>query len=53
MIDGVTYTFVGLFQVLDGPADPLENARAAHRQYVQWVNGERTRPWPHCPRQKE
>lgn len=49
--DGVpeTYRFVGLFQVWDGPLDPYANAQAAHRQYNEWMDGERSvSPWPRC-----
>lgn len=46
---GVTYYFVGLFQVLNGPTDPHQNAVEANIQYVQWQEGKRGRPWPACP----
>lgn len=48
-INGITYEFVGWFQVLGGSYDPYTNAVQAHRQYVQWQRGERGRPWPGCP----
>lgn len=48
-INGITYEFVGLFQVLGGSYDPYQNTTEAHTQYVQWQRGERQRPWPNCP----
>ncbi len=49
-INGITYEFIGPWQVLGGSYDPYTNTAQAHIQYVQWQRGERpTSPWPNCP----
>lgn len=41
--------YVGLFQVLNGSTDPMTNARQAHQQFREWMEGKRqTSPWPGC-----
>ncbi len=48
VIGGVTYYFNGLWQVLGGSFDPLENTRQAYGQWLEWQAGARQNPWPGC-----
>jgi len=48
--NGEVVTFEGWWQIVNGPTDPVQNTIEANIQYVQWQNGERSRPWPNCPK---
>ena len=42
--------YLGLFQVLNGSTDPMQNTLQAHQQFREWMAGVRqTSPWPNCP----
>jgi len=49
VVNGIRYDFNGLFQVVGGSFEPWENAMQAHKQYLEWQQGLRPRPWPNCP----